>query len=309
MNSFWLLGCCGALLVVGAGLGRHHIFPTAGPGALSGAIAQTTQTTDPALQSTQPSNQDILADLVQADVIYLGETHTDEADHIAQLDIITAMHQARGDIAIGLEMFQRPFQSVLDQYIAGEITEADLVEQSEYETRWGFDWELYAPIIRYAQANQIPLIALNTPREITKKVAREGLTSLTGPDLEHIPPLTDIDTSNENYQAMLAQVFSQHGGHGNSGPSFENFFAAQVLWDETMAASVADFVTDAPNTQVLVMAGEGHIVYGFGIPSRVERRLGDDLVAYSVLLNPTSTAPELADFFWFSESIESEATE
>lgn len=309
MNSFWLLGCCGALLVVGAGLGRHHIFPATGPEVSGGAIAQTSRTSQPAPQSSQPSNQAMLADLAQADVIYLGETHTDEADHIAQLDIITAMHQARGDIAIGLEMFQRPFQPVLDQYIAGEITETDLVEQSEYETRWGFDWELYAPIIRYAQANQIPLIALNTPREITKKVASQGLASLTGPDLEHIPPLTDIDTSDENYQAMLAQVFGQHGGHGNSGPSFENFFAAQVLWDETMAESVADFVTDSPDTQMLVMAGEGHIVYGFGIPSRVERRLGDDLVAYSVLLNPTSTAPELADFFWISESTDPEATE
>lgn len=305
MNSFWLLGCCGALLVIGAGLGRHYIFPAAGLEVSGGAIAQSSQ---PAPPKPQLSHQAILADLAQADVIFLGETHTDEADHIAQLDIITAMHQTRGDIAIGLEMFQRPFQSVLDQYIAGEITEADLVEQSEYETRWGFDWELYAPIIRYAQANQIPLVALNTPQEITRKVARQGLASLTGPDLEHIPPLTDIDTSNEDYQAMLAQVFSQHGGHGNSGPSFENFFAAQVLWDETMAESVADFVTDAPDTQMIVMAGEGHIVYGFGIPSRVERRLGEDLVAYSVLLNPTSTVPELADFFWISESPEPEVT-
>ncbi|MEM7066760.1 MAG: ChaN family lipoprotein [Cyanobacteria bacterium P01_B01_bin.77] len=309
MNSFWLLGCCGALLVVGTGLGRHYIFPAANSGAFSGAIAQTSRPSQSALQSTQPSNQDILADLTQADVIYLGETHTDEADHIAQLDIITAMYQARGDIAIGLEMFQRPFQSVLDQYIAGELTEADLIKQSEYETRWGFDWELYAPIIRYARTHQIPLIALNTPREITKKVARQGLNSLTGADLEHIPPLAEIDTSDENYQAMVAQVFGQHGGHGDSGPSFENFFAAQVLWDETMAASVVDFVTDSPDTQILVMAGEGHIVYDFGIPSRVERRLGDDLVAYSVLLNPTSTAPDLADFFWFSESTAPATTE
>lgn len=299
MKSFWLLGCFGALLVIGASLGRHHIFPAGGAVESGDAIAQTAQLTT---QGSPRSNQDLLAALTQADVIYLGETHTDEADHIAQLDIITAMHQTRGDIAIGLEMFQRPFQAVLDQYIAGEITEADLIEQSEYETRWGFEWELYAPIVRYAQTHQIPLIALNTPREITKKVARQGLASLTGPDLEYIPPIADIDTSDENYQAMVAQVFGHHGGHGHSGPSFENFFAAQVLWDETMAESVARFVTASPDTQVIVLAGEGHIVYDFGIPNRVKRRLGDSLVAYSVLLNPTSTEPGLADFFWVSES-------
>ncbi|MEM1254667.1 MAG: ChaN family lipoprotein [Cyanobacteria bacterium P01_H01_bin.21] len=299
MRFSWVLAGGTALLIVGLGLGRHHFASVA---VESGdAIAQTSAT-------SEKSHEDILAALTEADVIYLGETHTDEADHIAQLEIITAMNEA-GDIAIGLEMFQRPFQSVLDQYVAGELTEAELIEQSEYETRWGFDWELYAPIMRYAQSNQIPLIALNTPREITRKVAREGLASLAGDDLTYIPPIEEIDTSDEDYQAMVAQVFSHHGGHGNSGPNFDNFFAAQVLWDETMAESVADYVTASPDTQVIVLAGEGHVVFDFGIPSRVQRRLGDDLVAYSVLLNPTATTPELADFFWISESTELEPTE
>ena len=294
MRFSWVLAGGTALLIVGLGLGRYHFASVA---VKSGdAIAQT-----PHPSTSEKSHEDILATLTEADVIYLGETHTDEADHIAQLEIITAMNEA-GDIAIGLEMFQRPFQSVLDRYIAGEITEAELIEQSEYETRWGFDWELYAPIMRYAQSNQIPLIALNTPREITRKVAREGLASLAGDDLTYIPPIEEIDTSDEDYQAMVAQVFSHHGGHGNSGPNFDNFFAAQVLWDETMAESVADFVTASPDTQVIVLAGEGHVVYGYGIPNRVERRLGDDLIAYSVLLNPPFTEPDLADFFWISEA-------
>ncbi len=299
MQFSWFLGGGTALLLLGLGLGRHHIFSAVTPEQTVGAIAQPHHV---AIQGKSQSNQEFLPTLKQADVIYLGETHTDVADHVAQLEIITEMHQARGDIAIGLEMFQRPFQSVLDQYIAGAITEADLIEQSEYETRWGFDWELYAPIIRYAQTNQIPLIALNTPKEVTRKVAKQGLASLTGEDLKYIPPIDQIDTSDENYQAMVAQVFSHHGGHGHSGPSFENFFAAQVLWDETMAEAVANYVTAFPDTQVIVLAGEGHIVFDFGIPSRVQRRLGDDLVAYSVLLNPTATTPELADFFWISEA-------
>ncbi|ESA36682.1 iron-regulated protein [Leptolyngbya sp. Heron Island J] len=305
MRLSWLLGGGTAFLIIGLGLGQRHFFMRVQSTAVEpgDAIAQTSQTAP----DSAPSNQEILAALTDASVIYLGETHTDEADHVAQLKIIKAMHEARGEIAIGLEMFQRPFQSVLDQYIAGEITEAELIAQSEYETRWGFDWELYAPIIRYAQRNQIPLIALNTPREITRKVAQQGLASLTGDDLTYIPPIDEIDTSDENYQAMVAQVFGHHGGHGNSGPSFENFFAAQVLWDETMAESVADYVMASPDTQVIVLAGEGHVVFDFGIPSRVQRRLGNDFIAYSVLLNPTAMTPELADFFWISETMEFEA--
>ena len=165
-------------MAVGIGLGRDHLFSATG--ATEGVGPERAIAT----KAADPTHEDVLDTLKQATVIYLGETHTDMADHVAQLEIITEMHQTRGDIAIGLEMFQRPFQPVLDQYIAGEITEAELIAQSEYETRWGYDWELYAPIFRYAQAEQIPLIALNTPTEITRKVARQGLASLSGDDLE-----------------------------------------------------------------------------------------------------------------------------
>ncbi|MEL6814787.1 MAG: ChaN family lipoprotein [Cyanobacteria bacterium J06598_3] len=242
-------------------------------------------------------NAAILQSIASAEVVYLAENHDSVADHAAQLEIIQAMAD-QGEIAIALEMFQRPFQDQLEAYIAGTITEAELVTNSEYETRWGFDWALYAPIVRYAQANQIPLIALNTPAEITRKVAREGLASLKGDDLNYIPPLDDVDLSNEAHRAWVSDVFNAHGGAGHS-LNFENFYAAQVLWDETMAEQVAKQLTTDPGRSVIVLAGEGHVVYGHGIPSRVARRL-PEVAQASVQLLPADRAVEAAaaDFFW-----------
>ena len=261
-----------------------------------------------AVRSPDSSKAEILSALASARVVYLAEIHTSEADHAAQLEIIQALQASNGEIAIGLEMFQRPFQPVLDAYLAGDIDEAELIEQSEYETRWGFPWELYAPIVRYAQTHQIPLIALNTPAEITRKVSRNGLASLSGDDLRYIPPLGEIDTKNLDYQAFFAEVTgfgdsdSPHGGaHG--GFDFDNFFAAQVLWDETMAEGITTFAQANPDTTIVVLAGQGHVVFDFGIPSRVQRRLGDDLIHYSVILTPseglgTAATGEIGDFFW-----------
>jgi len=31
-----------------------------------------------------------------------------------------------------MEMFQRPYQGVLDRYLAGQVSEQELLEQSEY---------------------------------------------------------------------------------------------------------------------------------------------------------------------------------
>lgn len=256
-------------------------------------------------QSTALAPQaDTLQTLVNADVVYLGETHDSVADHEAQLAIIQAIYSERPDIAIGLEMFQRPFQPVLDRYLAGELSEAELIEQSQYLERWGFPWEYYAPIIRFAKVHQIPLLALNAPAEITRQVAREGLSSLEGDDFRYIPPLGDIDTSDADYQEFVTAAFGSHGSHGSF--DFENFFAAQVTWDETMAETIADFRQAAPDTAVIVLAGEAHVIYGYGIPNRVVRRLGDSLNQVKVLLNfPEEFLGDspgaIADMLWYSE--------
>ncbi|MEO1353329.1 MAG: ChaN family lipoprotein [Cyanobacteria bacterium J06635_15] len=259
---------------------------------------------DSSPHSLSPQQVEDFEALVAADVMYLGERHDSADDHAAQLAIITALHQENPNLAIGMEMFQRPFQPVLDRYLSGEISEADLIEQSEYETRWGFPWEHYAPILRFAQTHQIPVLALNAPAEVTRKVAREGLDSLAGEDLQYIPPITDIDTSNRDYQNYVKAAFGAHGSHGNF--NFDNFFAAQVVWDETMAMGIAEFRQTHPDTQVVVLAGQGHVVYGYGIPERVGRRLGEGITQQIVLLNPAPVVVEgnegaIADILWYSE--------
>ncbi|WP_426777255.1 ChaN family lipoprotein [Lusitaniella coriacea] len=252
-------------------------------------------------QQTAYSHQDILAELAQADIIYLAETHDSPQDGRAKLEIIQGLQQRNGKRAVALEMFQRPFQPYLDSYIAGELTETELIEKTEYQERWGFDWELYAPVFRFARTHQLPLLALNTPTEISRKVAREGLESLTEEERRYIPPLSEIHTDNQDYRQILQNIYNQHAreGHGNSD-GFERFFSVQVLWDETMAQTIAQFWQTSPDYQIIVIAGKGHIQYGYGIPSRVKRRLQDTpLIQRSVWLGDFPEGEKQpADFAW-----------
>ncbi|MBD1831228.1 ChaN family lipoprotein [Cyanobacteria bacterium FACHB-472] len=255
-------------------------------------------------QQQQYSVEEVLQQLAKTKVIYLGETHDNPEDHKAQLEIIQQLYRQNSKIAIAMEMFQRPYQSVLNQYLAGKITQTQLLEQSEYEKRWGFPWESYAPILSFAKENNLPVLALNTPSEVTRKVARQGLESLTPDERKYIPPFNEIRTDNSQYRQMVQESFQQHqvAGHGNSA-NFERFFTAQVLWDETMAEGIAQFVKANPDYQVIVLAGQAHIIYGYGIPSRVARRLGNNIVQSSILLNPSevmqaSSDKAIADYFW-----------
>lgn len=246
--------------------------------------------------------QGIIKQLQAAKIVYLGETHDSESDHQQQLAIIQALFKHKPQIAIGMEMFQSQMQPLLDRYLAGKITATELQKQSEFDKRWGYPWAYYLPILGFAKANRLPVIALNTPGEIALKAARKGLESLTKEELKSIPPLSEIDRSNIKYQEMILASYQQHAGIVSiASKSFDRFYNAQLLWDETMAANTANFVKQNPNHQTIVLAGSSHIIYGYGIPNRVLRRLKQlKSIQKTVLLSLDRELqqPELADFIW-----------
>jgi uncharacterized iron-regulated protein len=231
-------------------------------------------------QPVQAINTQDISKIQQHDVVYLGENHDSSTAHQRQLEIITQLQKkltsGEPNLAIALEMFQRPFQPILDRYLAGTITEEQLRIQTEYDTRWGYDWEFYAPILRFAKDQQIPLIALNTPSEITQKVATSGINSLSAQDWRYIPPLKDIKLDNQEYRQKITAIYQSHAaqGQGNSTDA-ENFFAAQVLWDETMAEAIASYYQNHPQSQIVVLVGKAHVIDDYAIPDRVNRRIND----------------------------------
>ncbi|WP_457755944.1 ChaN family lipoprotein [Thermodesulfatator indicus] len=230
-------------------------------------------------------------------VIFLGERHDRYEQHLAQLEIIKWLHEHGRPIAIGLEMFQRPFQQALDDYIAGRIGEDEFLRQSEYFKRWGYNWKLYKPIIDYARENKIPLVALNAPKEITDKVAKEGLGALSPEEKAQIP---EIDRQNLAYQEFLRFVFEHHENSSGKIKNFETFYEAQLVWDETMAQSIVNYLEKHPDKQMVVLVGSGHVVYGYGIPSRVARRGIKDYAI--ILLGPEEALnPAMADYVLFPE--------
>ena len=201
-------------------------------------------------------------------VIYVGETHDRLDHHLNQLTIIKHQFQLTPNLAIGMEFFQQPFQPVLDDFIAGRISEKEMLKKTEYYSRWGFDYRLYKPIMDFARENRIPVIALDLPMEIRRKVGRQGIESLSEEERLALPE--EIDLSDSHYRDLLMASFR---GHTNLKSQFDNFFAAQVVRDETMAEQVVDYLNAHPGHRMVVLAGAGHLDYGSGIPNRVKRRM------------------------------------
>lgn len=201
-------------------------------------------------------------------VIYIGERHDSSADHRAQQAVIEEVHSRGASLAIGMEMFQRPFQEALDAYSRGAIDETELVRATEWEERWGFAFASYRPILEFSRSAGLELIALNARRELTRTIAREGEGGLS-PELR--AELPDIDREDAEHRAMIMRAFGNHPGLEPS--RLERFYVAQLVWDETMAERVAETVT-APGAprQMIVLAGRLHVQAGLGIPARAARR-------------------------------------
>lgn len=234
-------------------------------------------------------------------IIYAGEAHDRFEHHRAQFEIIRGLYRKNKKIAIGMEMFQQPFQKVLDDYIAGTIEEREFLKKSEYFKRWSFDYNLYREILLYAREYKIPVVALNIRKEIVSKVSKSGLYGLTKEELSEVP--ADMDLSDGEYRSRLKEFFLGHTG--NAERNFDFFFQAQVLWDEAMAHALDAFIRRNPDHQVVVLAGGGHLSFGSGIPRRAYRLNSLD---YAIVLN--SEEPhgqianfQIADFILFPEPI------
>lgn len=268
---------------------KHHT----GSGSAPAAVDAT-----PALNLNEAFDlASIIPALADKRVVFVGEIHNRYEHHLTQLEIIRQLHAIHPRLAIGMEVFQQPFQRYLDDYIAGKLSERELLRDSEYYQRWRFDFRLYAPILRFAREHQLPVIALNLPAELTKRAGQVGIEGLSEAQRAAIPD--DIDRSDAAYEARLRDVFDQHPHRDDQ--SFDRFLDVQLLWDEGMAERAARYLEAHPDYHLVVLAGGGHLAYGSGIPHRLERR---QPVETAIVLNSWDGGdlhPELADFLLFPE--------
>lgn len=222
-------------------------------------------------------------------VIYVGETHNSIYDHRIQEEIIRALAERfPGRVAVGMEMFRTPQQESLDRWTAGELGEVEFLKESGWYDIWSMDFAYYRDILTFVRDEGIDLVALNPPLELQRQVG------MTKPD--QLPPevravLPDTDSSDPFQRAVLRAVYS---GHEGGEEMYEAFRRVHILWEETMAERIAGYLGSdrGEGKIVVVLAGGGHVKYGFGVPKKVVRRLP---LPYSLVLPAVISLPDEED--------------
>jgi uncharacterized iron-regulated protein len=221
--------------------------------------------------------QNIIDSLERADVLFVGETHDSPVAHTLEAELLRRAEEAYGSstpkrraVALSLEMFERDVQTVLDEYLAGLITERHFLLSSRPWKNYETD---YRPLVEYAREHRLPVIAANAPARYVSRVSSQGPDSLKSlPQVavkSWLPPLP-FPAASERYAAK----FNRFMGGAGAGPGAHgglHLLEAQTLRDASMAYAISEYLKRGRDPLVVQVNGTFHSEERMGVPEQLAR--------------------------------------
>lgn len=208
---------------------------------------------------------DYLNALSAASVVCVGEEHDKASHHRVQAEAVAEL-AARGlPVTVGFEMVSTDQQGTLDEFMAGRMSESDFA--AWWDKAWGYPYAIYKPIFDAARASGAPARGLNVPRALIREVARKGVAGLTPAERAQLPA-SIAESGDARYRAYIEASLDEHGPMPADRRA--RMREAQAVWNEAMGANAAALA--AGGRLVVVVAGQGHMLWGGGIPESAARR-------------------------------------
>ncbi len=284
------------------------IAPPAAPSAPQDEppLARVTRAFDGRTHS-EMTLDDALDRAAHSDVVFLGETHLDETTHRVELRALERLARRPGGVVLTMEMFERDVQPALDDYLAGRIDEKTFLARARPWTNYR---TAYRPLVEFAKAHHVPVIAGNVPADLRRKISQGGraaFDALSADEKKNVA--ATIQPENDAYWTRVDNAVRGHAMGGGGGSPDERLFSGQSLWDNTMAESIAHARETWLGAVVLQVNGGFHSSRFDGTVHQL--RLRDPHVSIATIeVEPSSDlaavdprgGPLLADFLVFTEA-------
>lgn len=172
----------------------------------------------------------MIDDLVNADMVFFGEYHTNPISHWLQIEMAKSFYELKKEnLFFGAEMFENGNQLVLNEYLAGFYDEKKMIP--EMTQMWGNYKTDYRPLVEFAKENNLRFVASNIPRRYASMINKKGMDALKelSPDARAM-----IGPLEEYFDATVyADMKDKMAGH--IPPNMLNIQMAQASKDATMA--------------------------------------------------------------------------
>ena len=111
-------------------------------------------------KSWKVSGRDELLQIMgRSKLILMGDFHALQQSQKAHLRILKAQNAAK--ISVAVECIESRHQKHLDRFLQGKLSEKDFLKTIEWKKAWGFPWEYYRPLFRWAQKHKVRVFGLN----------------------------------------------------------------------------------------------------------------------------------------------------
>ncbi|MEJ2762790.1 ChaN family lipoprotein [Photobacterium sp. MCCC 1A19761] len=216
-------------------------------------------------QGTALTLPELAQALQDADIILVGEWHGHPGAHLMQTQLFAALYAQSPNLALSMEQFTRDKQTVVNQYLAGEIGEKTLIQEGN---AWPNYTGSYRPLVEFAKQHQLDVIAANAPKSIVRCIGKFGPDYLDRLPANERPWVARILTLTPD---AYLEKFNASMHHGDEAKTRRQF-AAQTAWDDTMAESMVNYLARHPGKQIMHIAGRFHVAEGLGTASRIQSR-------------------------------------
>src|SRR3954462_4611505 len=220
----------------------------------------------------------VLADLARADAVFVGEQHDDSSTHHLELALVEGLTRRGTPVIVAMEMFERDVQPVIERYVSGAINEEQFLKDSRPWPRYATD---YRPLLVFARAHKLPIVASNVPRRIASDVSKKGMSVIEGlsaADRAFAAKELSCPASGSYYDRFNEAM----GGHEGSN---SNFYFAQCVKDETMGETVATAFNNASDRVTIVhINGAFHTDFTEGTAASARRRMPGRRIAVVSML-------------------------
>jgi uncharacterized iron-regulated protein len=236
-------------------------------------------------------------------IVLIGEHHANAEHHHWHIALLKTLQARYPQIVLGLEIFPRRTQTLLDRWIAGDMSEDEFIQAIDWQRIWGYDIELYLPLLRYAREHHVPLIALNVDRELIQNIRERGLSKVGENEREGVSVPAKPSRA---YVTQLAASFREHGVQYDSKEAaqmaFLRFVEQQTFWDRAMSEALLTTKSKHPEKMVIGIVGSWHLIHKQGVPYQMESQMktaAKTLIPWDDNLDCNDLNTTFADFVFF----------
>ena len=225
-----------------------------------------------------------VSDIAKHRLVYFGEIHSVPQITAFEQSVAAEMQaQSTQTLHIVMEHFSFDMQGLLDDYQANRISFDELVKRYDKIGTEQHDLKPYKALLEYARRDSdfVQLHAGFLSRNFARMLMKEGERAALESAMAWLPVNTTSLRGNDFHYSQFERLICGTRPLVASGDDdeasaplsdrFRGIFQAQLLKDYAMAHYVQSLLDESHDRgdKILVIAGNGHLQYGCGVPERV----------------------------------------